>query len=172
MASDTDPTIKSAVIDRYSQLCAEQSRTVEAIGRLQAHRQSLAEQIDDCFVAARLFGFELNQESDDCGRDSHNAVRRRRPTIRSLVLEAARESFPDPVRAPELRQQLAARGFPTHEATVRMYLYRSLQTGRIRREGTNWFFVPPTNGHAEPERDAASVGETAGGRPLQSVMAA
>lgn len=169
MPGDIDPAVRSAIVQRCRELCAENDQTEEAILRLQAHQRSLAEQIKGCLAAARVFGFDL---VPDC-RPEPSETDSNRPTIRDLVLDAARQAYPAPIRAHELRRQLAARGYPTHEATARMYLYRWFRKGLIRRDGFNWYFVPPPNEESDP-RDCGGreIGKTTGRPMTQSAMAA
>jgi hypothetical protein len=159
---DSRPSLVAAILTRYEELCLEHQTAQDNIGRLQEHQRAIQTEINDCFAAARLFGFDLATESARSNPDILRVCVGRRitsrsdahsgPAIKSLVLNAAKMAFPHPVQASTVRRDLAAQGYVIHEKTVGMTLYRwsKKDPAVIRREGRNWYFVPqpaPVNGH-------------------------
>jgi hypothetical protein len=156
-----DEDAKRAVVARFKGIAAEYNQNLKRAEGLQheitliTQRQvELQAQANDCYAAARLFGFDLMQEyhrpvdqylthtppSIEPPPASSAAVRAR--TIKDMVLEAAQLAYPNPVKASELRDQFAKQGIATHEKTIGMTLYRWLRKGKLRRDRWNWFFVP------------------------------
>ncbi|HUB48483.1 MAG TPA: hypothetical protein VMB73_26205 [Acetobacteraceae bacterium] len=160
---------KAEIIRRYRQVCADlaaDQETVkqhqEAIQQCQAHQQMLAAQANDLEAAARVFGFDIIREKAVLLERARNQTQSpvgvpqspplvpipttptdKCPTITELVLESIQQAFPDSVRVSEIRKQLAKRGIAAREETIGMALYRFARLGRARRDGWNWFFIPP-----------------------------
>lgn len=159
---DSRDQMISAILCRYRKLCADHDTAQHNVERMQAHQQALMAQINDCFAAARLFGFDLLAEfKHDANSDPSQLplqaldpiapplfpvpaapASRGRPKIKDLVLEAAEKTYPMPVKASDIRRDLASRGHAIHEKTVGMTLYRWVRKGRMRRTGRDWYFVP------------------------------
>jgi hypothetical protein len=112
-------------------------------------------------VAGRLFGLDVVLESqrqlEDRNRQQNGfgvieapievpSISRvpKPPRIKDLVLQLVERAYPKPVKAVEIRQNLAAQGVTLHEKTVGMTLTRWQAKGRVRCDGWNWFFVPQT----------------------------
>jgi hypothetical protein len=160
-APDDDPVCR--VLSHYWRLCAEYETTTKNLESLQSHQKSLLSQINDCFAAARLFGFDLLKEfkretKNDRTQLSFEAPEPIAPPVPSVaptpspglgrvknrILDAARRAHPQPVRATTLRTELASAGFTIHEKTVGMTLYRLLSKDKLlRRVGHDWYYVPP-----------------------------
>jgi hypothetical protein len=158
--SQSDPLV--TILTRYKQLCTEHSSAQENVDRMQAHQRGLMAQINDCFAAARVFGFDLVDEFQRESKNTSGQPRLNMPdpvltalfpmpvppvrgevTIKDLVLDLAEKAYPAPVRASRLRHDLISRGHDIHEKTVGMTLYRLSQAGYVRRIGSrDWFFVP------------------------------
>lgn len=161
--TDQTEVVKTEIIKRYLRVVAAWQTNKQEIERLQAQiaeiekkQVDLFKEGDDCTVAARLFGFDLEAEIralvQETGSSSETAppaqmplpisAETSPPKVKDLVLAAAREAYPKPVRAAQVRQTLEARGIKVHEKTVGMTLYRWLRAGELRRDGWDWFFVP------------------------------
>lgn len=83
-------------------------------------------------------------------------------TIKDQVAAAARDSYPNPVRASALRKQLEVSGLSIHEKTIGMTLYRLSREGVIRRQGWDWFFVPESQRENVAPKDEESLGDEPG----------
>lgn len=171
----------ATILARYRQLCADHETAQENVERVQAHQRELMCQIHDCFAAARLFGFDLVGEfqREAQGDPRQPTLRgpdpitpplapvpaisfgREGPTIKTLVLNAAKAAYPHPIRAKEVRHNLGSSGHAIHEKTVGVVLYRLSVKGLVKRKGKeDWYFIPPdepvpptVNGrHYGPER--------------------
>lgn len=152
MPDSQDKQAIAAILARYERLRAEYDQDQENVERVQTHQRALLAQINDCFAAARLFGIELSQSPESV--DLPRRISSRHQSIKALVLEAVRMAYPNPVRAADVRRDLASRGHIIHEKTVGMTLYRWSQKGRVRREDRDWYFIPKPgaeklNGHHE-----------------------
>jgi hypothetical protein len=160
---------KAEIIRRYRQVCADLAadqetfkQHQEAIQKCLAHQQALAAQANDLEAAARVFGFNIVTEmavlfeqarsQTEAPVDVPQSLRsapvpttptNKEPTITELVLESLQQAFPNSVRVFEIRKQLANRGIAAREETIGMALYRFARVGRARRDGWNWFFIPP-----------------------------
>ena len=161
--ADSQEEVRSAILARYRQLCAEHEKAQDNVEVVQTHQRGLMAQINDCFSAARLFGFDLMAEfkSEAHGDPRQSALRspepiapalspvpagaiqRAGPSIKFLVLAATEKAYPHPVRAADIRKELANGGYAVHEKTVGMTLYRWSRDGYTRRSGRDWYFVPP-----------------------------
>ena len=164
----------AAIMHRYRQLCADHETAQQNVERVQAHQRELAQQINDCFAAARLFGFDLMAEfqREAKGDPRQPTLRspdplipelmpvpaahsiRNGPSIKEIVLAAAQAAYPDSVRAAQIRSELAERGHAIHEKSVGVAFYRLSVKGLVERRGKeDWYFVPqerrtgPVNGH-------------------------
>ena len=172
---DSRDQMIAVILDRYRQLCANHETAQQNVERTQAHQQALMAQINDCFAAARLFGFDLLAEFKHEAKGDPTQLPLQGPDpiapplspvaaasasrghrkIKDLVLEEAKDAHPSPVRAAEIRRKLATQGRAIHEKTVGMTLYRLSEVGCVRRDGWDWYFVPPDqraprklNGHS------------------------
>jgi hypothetical protein len=66
------------------------------------------------------------------------------PRVKDVVLERLQLSFPNGLRASDLRQYYDTAFLTTlHEKTIGMTLYRLSKDELVRREGRLWFYVPP-----------------------------
>jgi hypothetical protein len=164
MADSHEPT-RAAILAIYRQLCADHDMARQNIEAVQTHMRTLRAKINDCFAAARLFEFNLLAEfQGDANGDprqpmlqapdpiahelspvSVTPVSKSGPPVKVLVLDAVEQAYPRPVRAANIRQELAGRGYAIHEKTVGMTLYRWSLDGHVRRDGRDWYFVPPEN---------------------------
>ena len=76
------------------------------------------------------------------------------PTVREFILQEAQKSYPEPVRAGDLRRRMHEQyGAQVHEKTFGMTLYRLSKEDLppIQRRGRqDWYFVP------EEDRPAAA----------------
>jgi hypothetical protein len=174
---DSQEEVRAAILARYRQLCADHDKAQENVETVQAHQRELMTQINDCFSAARLFGFDLVAEfQGEAKGDPRQSMLRAPdpivpglspvpaapvvksgPTIKALVLEVAEKAYPSPVRSSRVHQDLSSRGYILHEKTVGMTLYRwslPVNGGCTKRKGRDWYFVPPdqrgptkVNGH-------------------------
>jgi hypothetical protein len=161
--TDSHDEIRATILARCRQLCVDHDNAQHNVGLVQAHQRELMAEINDCFSAARLFGFDLLAELQNEGMDDPRQptscvttpaapnlsplpagpIVMVRPTIKAMVLEAAEKAYPSPVRASGVRLDLATRGYTIHEKTVGMTLYRWSVRGCTRRDGRDWYFVPP-----------------------------
>ena len=76
-------------------------------------------------------------------------------SVKEFVLSEVRRAFPNPMKAAEIRVKLEAAGQEVHEKTVGMTLYRLSKSGKVKREGIEWFFVPENPQAVQPAEDAA-----------------
>ncbi len=163
--TDSSDDVVAVTLAIYRQLCADYERAQENVENLQSRQRDLQSRINDCFAASRLFGFDLRAEfeREAKGDPRQSTLRapnpivlelapvpasplgREGPTIKTLVLEAAEKAHPNPIKAADIRHQLAASGHIIHEKTVGMTLYRWSEKGCTRREGRDWYFVPTSN---------------------------
>jgi hypothetical protein len=81
-------------------------------------------------------------------------------TVKDHVIDAARQAYPNPIRASALRRQLEATGIGVHEKTIGMTLYRLSRVNMLRRDGWDWFWVP--EGERKPSQDAENPGDDPG----------
>ena len=84
---------------------------------------------------ARQFGVDLGPMGTRTGLRSAQS-------IKAVILHAAEDAYPSPVRAAAVRGALTVNGYAIHQKTVGMTLYRLSLTGHVRREGLDWYFVP------------------------------
>lgn len=122
------------------------------IAGLEARQTQINTAFGECETAARVIGFDLiaaMNAPDERGESQPTVTALPSPTVvphpsvREAVLAAAQAAYPSPVRATELRAQLEKVRGPLHEKTVGMTLYRLLRDHKMRREGRDWFFIPP-----------------------------
>jgi hypothetical protein len=166
-----DPA-KTAVIERFRRIATEYQKIVDSI---QGHNAAIAELHEklnslnpiaqDCYAAARLFGFDLAAEAAVMADDGEKVsplletsppAHPKGKTIRELVLEEAEKAFPEAVRASPLRLKLEhMRGEKLHEKTIGMTLYRLLKDGFLRRDKRDWYFVPPDKRDKETTKKPA-----------------
>jgi hypothetical protein len=70
--------------------------------------------------------------------------------FKDIALELLKEAFPRPVKAAHVQSAAEAEtGRVFHWKTAGMTLYRLKQDGLARREGQNWYFVPPAQSDLE-----------------------
>lgn len=162
--ADSHEQTRAAILAIYRQLCADHDMARQNIEMVQAHVRILRAKINDCFAAARLFEFNLLAEfqgdangdprqrmlqapddpiAHDLSPVSVSPVPKSGPPVKVLVLDAAEQAYPRPVQAGNIRHELVGRGYAIHEKTVGMTLYRWSLAGCVRREGRDWYFVPP-----------------------------
>ena len=153
---DSRHATSAALRDRYRRLCIARDNVRENIERMEAHQRELVAQINDCLAVARVFDWDLGHAPLSDGPDSisqwsrpfhelsvqprHGVV-----TIRGLVLDAVEKAYPNPIRSGDIHRQVVDRGYAIHEKTVGMSLYRWSLQNRVRRDGRDWYFVPPGN---------------------------
>jgi hypothetical protein len=174
--------VRAAILAVYRQLCADHEMARQNVEVVQAHQRTLKAKINDCFAAARLFEFDLVAEFQGAanGDPRQSTLRASAPiaptlfpvppapatkplaSIKTLVLEFTERAYPHPTRAADIRHNLELMGYPVHEKTVGMTLYRWSLDGCVRRNGWDWFFIPfeqrrpaDAKGHRFP-RDARS----------------
>jgi hypothetical protein len=179
--------IKAGIVRRYRQFCADwaaDQATIErhqsAIQACQAHQQELAAKALDCEAAARAFGFNLVTAMAALVEQAQSQTQApldvpqppvapppipprgsKGPTIKELVLEIAQQAYPKPIRASDVRRQLANRGFSAHDKTVGMTLYRWLRSGELRRDNWDWYYVPPNDGASTPQSNDGAADASA-----------
>lgn len=147
------------VVQKFRNIAVEYKQNSEQIEGLQKRQAVLELMAQDCYAAARLFGFDLAAETAVSGspasipedtKPQNSTPLSNLPagTIRDMVLEEAQAAYPEPVRATPLRVRLEQRrGESLHEKTIGMTLYRLSKDGLVTRKGRDWFFVPkPTGG--------------------------
>jgi hypothetical protein len=185
---DSRDQMIATILTRYRQLCADHDTAQQNVERMQQHQLGLMAQINDCFAAARLFGFDLVAEFQHEAKGDPSQLPlqapnpiipplfpvgatptpRRERKVKDLVLDAVEAAHPLPAKVADIRRDLADKGIAIHQKTVGMSLWRWLRNGRVRREGQNWYFVPPEhrattkiNGHqhkvAQTAADMLSV---------------
>jgi hypothetical protein len=167
MTAENPVALKHAVmlatVTRFREIATDYQRTQGQITTLQNHLTKLSEAAQDCHSTARLFGFDLVAAAAATAHHEAQqtpqvempppapAVTQRPRKIKDYVLEAAKQAYPNPVRATLLRKHLEEQGVTVHEKTMGMTLYRLSTQGLIKREGRDWFFVP--NPHAEQDEE-------------------
>jgi hypothetical protein len=162
---DSRDQMIATILTRYRQLCADHDTAQQNVERMQQHQLGLMAQINDCFAAARLFGFDLVAEFQHEAKGDPSQLPlqapepiipplfpvgatptpRRERKVKDLVLDAVAAAFPLPAKVADIRRDLASKGITIHQKTVGMSLWRWLQHGCVRREGQSWYFVPPEN---------------------------
>jgi len=178
---DSQDSLVAAILGRYRQLCADHETSQQNVERMQAHQQQLAAQINDCFAAARLFGFDLVAEfqREASGDPSQLPLQalvpttlapvpalaspRGGPKIKDLILEVVEKVYPQSIGALDVGRDLANQGHAIHKKTPEMNLHRWLKKGCVERDGTKWRFVPsdrrtsPINGAINGTRSTADI---------------
>lgn len=168
--SRNDPIV--TILARYQKLCVAHTTAQGNIDRWQGYERELMAKISDCFAAARVFEFDLIAEFR---REAENGVRqstletpeeispdlipmkpiaivRSERTIKDLILWITEREYPKPIRAINVRNELAKQGHTIHEKTVGMTLYRLSKKDFVRRVGRlDWSFVPESERGAPPE---------------------
>jgi len=159
---DSYEEARAAILAKYRQYCADHEKSQQNVEVVQAHQRELMVKINDCFAAARLFGFDLVAEfkSEANGDPRQPTLQAPDPitpslspvpampgakegcSVKTLVLDALERAYPNPIRAGGVRKDLASRGYITHDKTVGMTLYRWSLVGCARRAGRDWYFVP------------------------------
>jgi len=127
----------------------------------------------DFQALARVFGFDLNNEwqiwkaSRTVGPHQKQVAEKPTSTtieqvpnltVKDLIYLAAKEAYPKPVLAAELRDLLQNRGISVHEKTVGMTLYRLSRDQKVRRNGRKWFFIPDSERSSGEENPASGAG--------------
>ena len=172
--SDPSNVVANALAMRFADLCSTHhglSREIAAaqarLEILEGRRRETWRDAQSMHSAAKQLNIDLIAVLEELYRQANTPAENRpdlipfeavqsaipaegTATIREFALAQAKAAFPQPVRASELRKQLEADGRPTHEKTVGMTLYRLLREGHLRREGHNWFFLPPSAGTKNP----------------------
>jgi hypothetical protein len=140
---------KQEVIARFREIATEYAANTESINQLQARQSQLVAMAQDCHAAGRLFGFDVVAESAS-HQSSQNTqigapqIAISHKSIKEEILEVAENVYPGPVRASSLQKYLEQkRGEELHDKTIGMTLYRLSKKGLMKREGWDWFFVPP-----------------------------
>jgi hypothetical protein len=153
--SDSTEAAAAAIRDHFQELCTDYETTQDNIVRLQSHQRKLLAKIDAYIPTARLLGLELSRPQTMRAHGNGQS-------IKTIILELAEESYPRPVQAGEVRQQLVSMGYPIHPKTVTMTFSRWAVAGRMRRDCQGWYFVPkPTretpkaHHRPQPERTRA-----------------
>lgn len=157
MGADLD-IAKKEILRKYKDLAMKYARLEErgeehrhALEVIEGEKKEIFEGVSDLEAAARVFGFDLMEVARaEVGSDEGPSSRKIAPppngdgsiSVTDFVLESAREAYPKPVRAAELRKELEQRGLEVHEKTVGMTLYRWLKRGALRREKIDWYFIP------------------------------
>lgn len=156
-ADHTTSAVIAATVERFRGIAREYAANSDRIAELQKRQEMLSQQAQQCYATAALFNFELLAEMARLDASPNSPVVEQSPpvpapslppaksqTVREFILEVAQASYPNPVRAADLRQQLELQGKPTHEKTIGMTLYRlARDEGAMRREGkADWYFVP------------------------------
>ena len=134
----TDETVSA--LDAYSE-------SKGALKAAQDKHNEATEKLKKCDAMASLLGLTLTDIIDGL-RDRQAAVLPPvvKNTVREMVLDIARAAYPKPIRAKAVQTQLEqARGEKLHYKTIGMTLYRLSKDDLMRREGYDWFFVPPDN---------------------------
>lgn len=154
--------ILKGTVAKFREIAADYQRTQQHITVLQNRLTELSAQAQDCHSTARLFGFDLIAAAAAQAHSETNAappvempppapsVPQRPNSIKVYVLEAARQAFPNPVRATQLRKQLEEQGINVHEKTMGMTLFRLKKEGLVERQGRDWFFVRDVPGKENP----------------------
>jgi hypothetical protein len=127
-----------------------------AIRSAEEEKSEFLRRIQDCLAAARVLDFDLASEMKNGDSaavplaepiKSPENQQKMSQTIRDLVLEAAHQAFPNPIRASAVRKDIERlRGSQLHEKTIGMTLYRLSQEGLVRRSGIDWFFCDGRDG--------------------------
>jgi len=139
---------KKAIIIRFNQIIAEYAEIKKVLEEKQKIKSDLLQSLQDCEAAARLFGFDIWKESSnlDSGEPLQPPKLEKSKSVKEFVFEEAKQAYPNPVKASELRKKLEAeRNETVHDKTVGMTLYRLSQDRVLRREKHNWFYVPEEN---------------------------
>jgi hypothetical protein len=160
---DSHDDVRAAILAVYRQLCADHEMARQTVEVVQEHQRALKAKINDCFAAARLFEFDLVAEFQGAasGDPRQSTLRASAPiaptlfpvppapatrplaSVKTLVLEFVERAYPEAMRAADIRHDLEIMGHAVHEKTVGMTLYRWSLGGCVRRDGRDWFFVPP-----------------------------
>lgn len=190
-SDEDDDAVRAAIVRRYRQVCAEWTLDREQIKNfqtkiayLETRQRELAERAKGYADAGRQFGVDviaelesqLHHEQEQQRQGSFEIIEgpqtsppiqpppERGPAVKDVILEIARQAFPQPVQAKEIRQELLNRGISTHEKTAGMTCYRWSLDGLMRRSGRNWYFVPESersknhlNGHAKRWRTRSDL---------------
>jgi hypothetical protein len=171
MDSKDQAAVRRMTVEKFLQIAdgwQASQRRIESyragIAEEEANQAQLQEQINQCYAAATLFGFDLltaaSTHQFDAGDASQPSPTIPPPStaapsnIKDFVLECVQRAYPNPVRAAQLRRQLQELGRAVHEKTIGMTLYRLLKQGFLRREGFDWFYIHET------ERDEMPVSVT------------
>jgi hypothetical protein len=148
----------AARLDYQARRAAAVKRRDQAGARLKRIREKFAEaeaEIDELDRGAKVFGLipDSQLQADLVVSDGQRRLLMEFKSASSPVsarqfkdftVEALEKHYPRPVKAAEIQQWAEAqlrRGF--HWKTAGMTLYRLKKDGTARREGQNWFFVPP-----------------------------
>jgi hypothetical protein len=153
--SNTHDAAQIAVIERFKGIVHEYQQNSEFIAARQKRQVELEAHAQDCYAAARLFGFDIahalaaqsNGVQDTTPppiEERQQPVLPKAKKIADFILEEAEKAYPHPIQATPMREKLEQlRGEKLHEKTVGMTLYRLSREGIMRREGMkDWFFVP------------------------------
>lgn len=143
-------TAVTAVVEQFRAIATEYKENSEEISRLQLRQGELELKAQDCYAAARLFGFNLAVEAavaDTTRLPKKGNVPLAPPlhtkTIREMVMEEVKNAYPQPVRATPLRNKLEeVRKERLHDKTIGMTLYRLLKENFVKRVGKDWFYNP------------------------------
>lgn len=163
---------------RFAEVTERRLAALKTAEELEKEQHRIGEQARQCHQTGILFGFDLGALLE---RPSSSPMHRQLelppppphrpkfPTVKSFVLDAAREAFPASVRAADLRRAILNHlGLELHEKTVGMTLYRLSKEGFITRNGIDWFFNPNASRAAneddeEPPPDFDEAEEEAAG---------
>jgi len=167
------PDAKLQIVMKFRDLIGRWNESVSELDRINKEQQTIKAETDDCYAAARVFGFDLPSAYEEFrtgGPDvlGDEAVQAdippvapaRSPGIKGLILAQVKAAHPKPIRASELRDYLKTRGYFVHDKTVGMTLYRLSQDKSVRRDGWDWFFVPEAERGPDKENPASGAGST------------
>jgi hypothetical protein len=157
---------------RYAELIRAWHAAEEKITAAKKEQDDLQPLARDIEAAARVFGFDLN---DEYSRWVSNAATNtivadtpptpimkttRELTVKDIVLQAIKDAYPKSVRAAQLRKLLEQRGVSVHSKTVGMTLYRLSRDGDVKRIGkADWFFIPEDEREDLADDEDGSGGE-------------
>jgi len=168
---ETDEAARRGILRLYKRVCTEwtldreQIKSFkEKIAHLEAHQRELAQQARELAAAGRYFSIDMDVALGEQAQQSSFEIMEETPastpiqpapekalSVRMLILEIARQAYPQPVQANGIRLELLKRGIHTHEKTPGMTCYRWSLEDFMRRSGRDWYFVP------EPERSVNGV---------------
>lgn len=115
---------------------------------------SLVDKMKELDDAARVFGLDINvQELPEPERAFMATPSPKRGRLfKDVALEMLEMAYPNPLKAAQVKAEVEKELDTTfHQKTAGMTLYRLAKTGKVRREGHKWFFVPEEERHDRNE---------------------